>query len=285
MAGTALGQNLLSSLTGNIPKAVLFVRKYEEVKATDPNGQEAKSADMTEKARALQKDLLAKTKASLGGNTGTLDLSEYAAVGEKSGFVPLQVQYNPNSIYFDTIAGSQENLSKDPSNIMSTQLTQISADLVTNMAFQLIFDDMDVMDSFMLDSSMISTGGALSAIGKAAGIKKNEFTVKNEVEAIIACLLSPYTREVVFAWSDMVFYGQLFQVNAKYTMFNKRGNPVRATVEVTIQQGVDPESSAKGGVWDQAFDRAFGAANKSALSGGLSELSQATNNALLNLSI
>ncbi|MCR5093435.1 MAG: hypothetical protein K6B72_05630 [Lachnospiraceae bacterium] len=277
---TALANNLLSSLTGSVSKAVLFVRDYDTFKNTAGTPAEA-----DKKAKALEKSLRNLTKGALGGHAGTLDFGSYTNLASSNGYCAMRVQYNPSSIYIETQSGLQEKDNRDASNIVNNQITQINAPTTTTLGMKLIFDDMDVADAFMLDSAPLSVAGIANAVAKKKDIKRTEYTVQKEVEGLIACLISPITRDVIFAWSDMIFRGQLFQVNANYTMFNKRGNPVRAEVEITIQQGKDGESSDKGGYWDTAFTRAFGDESGDKLSGGASSLMQNTNNALLNLSI
>ncbi len=296
MAADKIGQDLLNSLTGNLPKAVLFVRKYEEkLLVSNPRNVQQGLMEKIQvlmqnatsfHAQILTSDILSNSKAALGGNTaGSMSFESLKAKGEAQGFAALRVQYNPNSIYLDTSAGLREIDNSSISNMMNNQITQIHSPGITTLGTQLIFDDMDVMDAFMLDSSMMSTGAAMSAIGKATGIKKKKFTVKTEVEGLIACLLSPLTRTVVFTWGDMVFWGELFQVNANYTMFNKSGNPIRAVVEISIQQDTKMVDNAVDSYWNKAFDAAFGEAGKNVASGGKSMLNKVTNNALLNLNI
>ncbi|MCR5503803.1 MAG: hypothetical protein K6F53_12430 [Lachnospiraceae bacterium] len=282
MPTSKIGQDALNSLTGNLPKAILFVRKYSPAMNLGTTAGEQKA--LTDSIK-LQKALVATTKSKLGGNAGTASFETLKAKGMASGFTALRVQYNPSTIYMDTSAGLREVDESSISNIMNNQIKQFKSDAITTLGMQLIFDDMDLMDAFMLDTATLNTGNALSAAGKVTGIKRTKFSVRTEVEGLIACLFSPITRLVVFCWSDMVFRGELFQVNANYTMFNKYGDPIRALVEITIQQDHLMETAERGGYWDTAFTAAFGNAGTSAVSGAASAFSKATNNSLLNLSI
>ena len=49
---------------------------------------------------------------------------------------------------------------------------------------------------------------------------------------------------------DMIFCGELNQVNVNYTMFNKSGEPIRATVDIVIQQTASSIRDDKGGYWE-----------------------------------
>ncbi|MBR4529361.1 MAG: hypothetical protein IKO80_03670 [Lachnospiraceae bacterium] len=286
MAMTKIDQDALSSLTGNLPKAVLYVRKYSGDLVSKDKATRAKEQENALKgAKDLQKALMKKTKSALGGSMGTASYEDMVSMGKKNGFTAMQVQYNPSSIYMDTSAGLREIDNSNISNIMNNQITQINTEAITTMAMQLVFDDMDLMDAFMIDSMGLNTGNLVSGAAKLAGTKRTKFSVRTEVEGLIACLFSPVTRQVIFAWSDMIFRGELFQVNANYTMFNKYGDPIRATVEVSIQQDHLMEGYEKGSYWDSAFDETFGTAGADLVKDATSDLTKKSNNALLNLSI
>jgi hypothetical protein len=54
------------------------------------------------------------------------------------------------------------------------------------------------------------------------------------VEGFIAALRNPTTRFVTFAWGEFSFKGVLNYVGAEYVMFSKKGNPVRALINMRI---------------------------------------------------
>ena len=56
----------------------------------------------------------------------------------------------------------------------------------------------------------------------------------------------------------MFFHGELISVNANYTMFNKQGHPIRAVVEMQIQQN-NNNATFKSDLayWNDVFDEAF----------------------------
>ena len=60
------------------------------------------------------------------------------------------------------------------------------------------------------------------------------------------------TRQVVFFWSEMAFAGEVVSIDARYTMFNPIGNPIRAVVKLTIRQGEAEEVVET--YWNNAFN-------------------------------
>ncbi len=166
------------------------------------------------------------------------------------------VKYNPSSLNFSTRAGSFQ---QPVVGNASTQINQITIPSQTTLNVELIFDAVNNEDAFMMQKfNTISAGGVLSkatAFGK--NLTKTGYSVQSDVEGLIGLLLNSNTRIVTFAWSDMIFKGELTSVSATYTMFNPIGNPIRAKVSLAIQQNDNKEESK---YWDTAFDALFGEA-------------------------
>ncbi len=316
----------IASLAGDLPKAVLFMRKYkqdmlasqEELNKLKQNaidqaiqngdydlggffetGQEqfdmqtsgpinsllqsrmgsAFAAD-TRKLNAAQDRLEGN---SVSGN-GSTSFDNYKSIAQENGFCAMEVQYNPSTIYLQSAQGEREINDGSLDNMANTQIRQFRSPPVTNLSFQLVFDAMNQMDAFMLDASMLSAGGVLS---EAMNLKKNwaddseGFTVRTQVEGLIASLFSPLTRRAIFCWAGMVFAGSIIQVTGKYTMFNKIGNPIRATVDVTMQQLLETQATEINSVWYKSYKKVFA----TGVAGAASKWDQAKNNALLNFSI
>lgn len=259
-----LGQNLLSSLTGNIPKAVLCVRQM--------SSQNASSIQETlKKGEELQKKLLQETGNALNGlprdssKAGLTYNSQTQAGGimANSGYLALEVQYNPNSIALDIHADQPARKSGgDLGSKGVNQVVQACQPMAATMKLQLIFDDMNPQDAFMMSNMASSVGNAVSGVsGLAKKANGNGYSVQAQIEGLMAALTRPETRQVIFFWSKMCFRGEICSVNARYTMFNKSGSPIRGTVDLVIRQ-------AGGGAmeemyWDEAFTFAFGSADQS----------------------
>ncbi len=281
---------VIANVTGRVPKAVLFVRNYNASffqmlladEAEEAVNQAILETDvmLEETEKALMKEPIAGPLAAQIARIAAMKTLQVAA--DIAGLCSVEVQYNPSSIYLDTSAGSREIDTTSAGNIGNNQLTQIDVGTLTTFGVQLIFDDMNQWDAFGMDASMLSTGGFVSMMSEAVHLK--HYSVRKQCEGLVACLLSPVTRKVMFCWSDMIFRGELNQVGVNYTMFNKSGEPIRATVDIMIQQNAETYKQEKGGYWDKAFTKAF-EKKEGDIAGAASLASKLTNNALLNINI
>ena len=70
-------------------------------------------------------------------------------------------------------------------------------------------------------------------------------------------MLKP-TRQIIFVWNNMFFHGELLSVDANFTMFNKLGHPIRAVVNIQIQQS-NNNATFKSDLeyWDEVLDTVF----------------------------
>ena len=110
----------------------------------------------------------------------------------------------------------------------------------------------------------VSVGDEFSMV--AALLKERGYTVQPQTNGIIAAMLREGTRQVTFKWADMSFTGYLQEASARYTMFSVSGKPVRSMVRINITQYVP--RLAEGKYWNDAFDKLFGDASTSKVSGG-----------------
>ncbi len=309
---SSMTQNLAASGLGLLPKAVLFVRDKSKITALptdnlEDRGDIKKSAmeKMNEQATQLQKDLLSRTKGALAqtyssltspgssataqGSPGTAQGSSGTAqgnLGAAQGYFALEVQYNPSTIRLDTQAGTQANYSGGGLGSQSNNmLMEIDQPPTTTMSMQLVFDDMNPSDAFMINSisltgDLISSGANLYR--KATG---QEYSVSKQMDGLLSLLVHDETRQVIFFWSRMCFRGEVTNVSSRYTMFNKSGNPIRGVVDLTIRQGGSDEGSGytyDEKIWDQAFDEAFDA---NGVNGAVSTFQKLTQNNFLNLNL
>ncbi len=164
---------------------------------------------------------------------------ETAVAMMASGFMPMNVQYNPTSLRMNTVAGTitqYKTMGDDTMN--SVQNTDKKAS--TYLSVQLIFEDINNSDAF--GATTLSEGGAsasnIADMAKSGIINtfSNGFSVKRQVEGLMSLLMMKRTRQVIFVWNNMFFHGELISVNINYTMFNKLGHPIKATVDLQIQQ-------------------------------------------------
>lgn len=246
-----IGTNLLNSVTGHVDKAILCVKKPAESKepqsSTDA-GKKGLSVSGAISAAQLAQNLLKEKKSLLRTN-------KEAANG---GYHMLKVKYNPSRIQLDSRTGSF--MQAGPGGAVANALSQITMPAQTTLSFELLFDEENHQDAFMFDKITNLSAGAV--VSDAAGMAKTRsgegYTVRPQVEALIGMLTQSETRQVVFYWSDMAFAGEVVSVDAKYTMFNSNGNPIRAVVRLTIQQGGEDRNGLEDAYWDKAFDELDG---------------------------
>lgn len=121
----------------------------------------------------------------------------------------IHVQYNPTSLKFSS------RLEKVKKNTLSQELQEVYKRM----------------------------GGACSFEFSASLIFSSRFSgdvfVNEQVEQFMAFLLTSNDRIVTFAWGEHFFKGVMTSMNAKYTQFDRMGNPTYATVDISISGSPD----------------------------------------------
>jgi hypothetical protein len=240
----------LPSILGNPKKAFLIIHKGEDEGAADV-------AALAERALSL----------SAAGDSAAI--SQTFGGGDKSHV--MQVQYNPASITFRANAADiparflQQNVETE----IPSQFTRPPSVV---MSLQLLFDAVNVKDSFMAEKLRLSLGDVLTAgaaVYKGKSRREN-YSVQVQTNALVALLLRDKSSLVTFHWANMSFCGIVSEVQARYLMFSVSGRPVRSMVQLSLTQEV---SNADMTYWDNAFNKMFGSSltggSDSAVSGGL----------------
>ncbi|MCD7805955.1 MAG: hypothetical protein LUH19_01285 [Lachnospiraceae bacterium] len=277
---TTIVQNALNSLTGNVPKAILFVRSPQ---ASASETAAMQSADNLRSSL----DMVQITASVLTQGSQTYSSVKKSGVTTNSGYQALEVQYNPNSISLNTqgagkrILYSGGNLGGEAVN----QTVQSYENAISVLSCQLVFDAVNVADTFMLENMNLSLSNVVST--SASAVKKvlggTAYTVQPQMDGIMALLTQTATRQVIFSWARMFFRGELTSVDSTYTMFNKSGDPVRGTIDISISQ--TKESPGDKLYWNDVFSSVFGNASVSKTTGSTSLFSMITNNNFLNLNL
>lgn len=185
--------------------------------------------------------------------------AEMAAAMMSKGFLPMEVQYNPATLRMNSVGGRIKKFETMGNENMNS-MTATDKKTSTYLTVQLVFEAISNADAFLssdlsVNASAIKTQGA-SIIKNALG---DGYSVKKQVEGLISLLMEKETRQVIFVWNNIFFHGELTSVNANFTMFNKLGKPIRATVEMQIQQSNGNATFASDTqYWNDAFDAAFG---------------------------
>lgn len=269
-----------NQLTGNIPKAILCVPDISK-------DGELNVDDTIQNSDALRSELIEKGSGQ-GVMSSFKNLANRGTTGtiEGKGYLALEVQYNPSSIYLETVAGTQMNFSSGNMGDASTnQLRQNYEPDATTMSVQLLFDAVNVYDSFMMSNMAPTVSNAVTAVMDLAHSGESKYTVKPQMDGIMSLLTRTYTRHVLFFWAKMCFQGELCSVSSHYTMFNTVGNPVRGEIRLTIRQSPNPAAKYENSYWEKAFTKAFGESNVATVTKGASRSAGVLNNSILNLNL
>lgn len=251
--GTMIAEDLvtsgLGSLLGIIKQATLYLRKPNDKIAGGASIGAIKSATASIQNQVLSNSI----------SMGWKETQEYISIIKKKNFIPVSVQYNPKSIRFRSYNGRITSGGVATDQGMGSQ-TQMQMKATTHMSFQLVFTDIALKDAFMWEKFRLSIRDAAAAAAEIVRVTNGgQHTVKREVEGLIGMMCRPETRRVLFAWGDMAYQGEVTNLDAKYTMFNPDGNPIMATVDVTVQQIADASDTRKADedYWNASFDRLF----------------------------
>lgn len=280
----SIAENLVNSLSGNVPKAILCVRNIKTLEQiTSRDGAEERlrkkrdnMKDTLDAAKDLQDAFMKATEDALSGTVSSK--ARKNLLGQDQAYLAMEVQYNPSSIQMQTATGSQLDYSGGSmGNMANNMIIQNIVPTSTTMNVQLIFDEVNMYDAFMVNN-VNSPVGAIAQAAKYAVEK--EHSVQHQIEGILSLLTMDVTRQVVFYWSKMCFRGELTAVQANYTMFNKSGNPIRGVVNLSIRQGEQAELF-ESSYWGKAYENLF----TKGKADGKSTLSKVTNNNVLNLNL
>ena len=242
LAGGVMGQ-IGAGLLGRHSRAILIISD----KRRPPKEQPAPSEKLTPNPAAVGLASTVNLKA-LAGMSGTEKL--------------FQVQFNPNSLTLHA-AGKPVQIKTVESK--KDAPIQESVSVVPSRAtlrVQLIFDDLIIPDAFMADRLSLNPRDIAEVVKWKLGRSRS---VRAEIEGLVAAIQSPQTREMTFCWSKFMFKGTMNSINATYTMFNTKGEPIRGTVDMRLEQTVEAKMLHN---WREDFTEMFGPAGRMDARGG-----------------
>ena len=149
-----------------------------------------------------------------------------------------KVQFNPSNLQIRSVGGGRfaiTDYGTEKEGDTKVERTGMAPHIT--ISFRIIIDETNNADAFMTDKFSVSASGTTQNLGTlaATAIGKKEFTVRPQVEGFLAAIRSSYHRAVVLQWGKMRYAGMLNSVQARYTMFNTSGNPIRAELDITLQ--------------------------------------------------
>ncbi len=202
-----------------------------------------------------------------------------------TGFLKLKVQYNPSSVSLVSRGGEYVGRYGGVGGTDSGALQKNIQPEEVVLSMELIFDDTVISEAFSaFDASNYSPTGLVKKIATKVSNSSQDFSgysIRNATELFVAAMTSAHTRVVCVAWKDMVFWGELTGVNAEYTMFNSKGNPIRSKVQIEVRQ--DGRIAEDATNWVSSYKNLEKNAAKLSSSSTLTSSSSLTSN-FLNLS-
>lgn len=224
-------------LAGQVEKAyILFHTRSEDPKAVEGNVK-GKTLLKPEVYKGLS-NMTAKLSDAAGKVTGkTADSPDPGKTAGGEEYAAVRIQYNPVSVTLQSRGG--EMMTRDggfggAGDFKGFQKNAIPAETVLSM--ELLFDGTNVFNGFLADTDM-------------------GYSVAPVSELFASAIASAYSRLVCVVWNRMTFWGELCEVDVEYTMFSKKGNPIRSKVSIRIRQ--DGESAKEGAAekhWEKAYN-------------------------------
>ena len=273
-----LGSSAANMITeGGGEKAVLFVYLVDLFDDVDDDHlQDQEKADFKDLENKLEGKM--KKKLGIGGalleagksmvngvvDTFTPGSNDPDKIGEISdinkNFVKFSVQYNPATIRIITQSGRQERKIKDSGGVDDSLRGYKVGSGKTKLSFDLIFDDVDNMNAFLLND-VVNTN-VTGVVNKGLDMIQhngNKHSVRKKMDAIMSLLSTTATQHVIFFWSKMYFRGQVTDVSNKFTMFNPSGNPIRGEMHIEITQDANQaqQFAYDEHYWKNAFEEYF----------------------------
>lgn len=185
-------------------------------------------------------------------------------------YYDMPVQYNPSSLSFASRAGLIEEKGPGEAGLGSRKSAILPPEIT--LSVELFFEAVENDQAFLSDAKQQSMEESLGKKQSypADGRRKasaQESSVQRQVDGLISLVMQVATRQVVFVWGDMSFGGEIEDVSARYTMFDPKGNPIRASVDLSIRQAAadsdDKTNSSESAYWKDAWKKFKKLAGKS----------------------
>lgn len=182
----------------------------------------------------------------------TADRRALSTAKARNEFYEVPVQYNPSSLSFHINSGGGDE-EEEPGKKKAWK-TGSQKDVSGGFRVELMIDSANNQTAFLeasRDAKYRSGGKLAEAV--------NEESVRAQAESLVALLMRPETRQIVFCWNNLVYVGELQSVGIRYTMFNPSGNPVRANISLELSRSFSGAGSAMAleeeKHWDGVLDK------------------------------
>lgn len=144
------------------------------------------------------------------------------------------VQFNPSELVLYAQGGGRVQKTSFAEKDGGSNLNFDKADSRITLSVKLYFDTIDLDEAFAGDYLNLSASSLAKKGIKALKGKKKRLSVQERVEGFSAALRNKFTRYVIFTWGKLEYSGVVTNVNARYTMFDKKGAPIRGEMQLEI---------------------------------------------------
>lgn len=143
--------------------------------------------------------------------------------------------FNPSSYTIST----SPNYKKVRHLMQDTEKDEFLGGVTRTLSARLIFDSFS-------DSDLFSSGSVKNLTeGVENRLKPVTDKLKKLEQAVHVSGKQHKPPLVIFSWGNLNFKGQIKSYSSEYTMFSMEGKPIRATVNLTIQEVRDAAASAR----------------------------------------
>ncbi len=168
-------------------------------------------------------------------NSATAYLILYNTKDEKSYH---NLAFNPNELKIKAQHKPEPRMYFNTSNRRSSQNSHVNAHV--DFSVRLYLDNLDDLvrtDYSRMDELQVSVDTAEGLYTAFTTDKTTrERKLYDRVNGLVQSLNSASTRKVEFCWNKFSFLGMVTGVQVEYTMFTYSGNPIRATIDLTLRQ-------------------------------------------------
>lgn len=264
-----IGKQALAGLTGGVEKAIIEIEderfKLKEILKTEVEARKASSEtglgrisnNLTEAANKITESTAnVLDKMPFAKTINEMQLNALPDALQKKRF---KVKFNPSQVSFMGVGGGRVEKKNYTDSEGNVQIDYQEMKPRIQMNLQLVFDDYERTQAFMLEKFTDTTVAARTVIdGIVTAAKDKTYSVRPQVEGFMGALRNSYTRKVNFYWGNMKYSGEMTYIGAEYTMFSTDGNPIRANVNMGILLADETLSYHHMGQWQDSYKEVFG---------------------------
>ncbi len=213
-----------------------------------------------------------------------------------SDIMEIPFQFNPSNISISAYGGGMRQILDFGAGENQSDTDEVNADANGNnnktsgiryaamspnitLSFSTIFDATKNSDAFVSDKINLNLTNLAKNVTDL--IQGNSYSVRPVVEGLMEAVRDHDKRNARFVWGDMDYQGLLNSIQARYTVFNTKGEPIRAQVNFSLYVPLSSSITATN-FWRDRYDEIVGRNSNGYITVSSSSASSIANS-LLNL--